>query len=392
MPTSTAPPPKKKNLEIEYLRGVAVSLAILTHLPVLLPFHSDFLVKFFNIVAMPGTGVDLFFCISGYVVSSAFLEWFERARDEGRFTLALQTFWIRRVFRLLPTAWLWVLAGLACSIAFNSTGVFATPLDNLRSAAAVATFCGNYANQFGMLLHPNDAYWSLALEEQFYLLFPFFLVAVPARWRTRALLALVALQFPINRNINILTTPAISLAAAFRIDAIVWGVLVFLLSRSTQHRQAEPTFLAKAPKTAALLHVGILYLLVAIPAQFALLPTTMGIVAMLAAVLVFLASFEKGYAAPFALPARFFTWLGARSYGIYIIHLFAYRLTFEGWSRYAAMRGTPLDAADTAGMALTAGALLLGLAEFNFRMVEEPLRRRGLRVATQRWEEATSGS
>ena len=35
------------------------------------------------------------------------------------------------------------------------------------------TFSGNLANQFGMMLHPNDVYWSLALEEQFYLLFPF---------------------------------------------------------------------------------------------------------------------------------------------------------------------------------------------------------------------------
>lgn len=386
----TSRAPSTKNLEIEYLRGVAVSLAILTHLPILLPYHSNFFVKVYNVWAMPGTGVDLFFCISGFVVSRAFLDFFERGRDEGRLALSLQTFWIRRFFRLLPTAWLWVVAGLACSVFFNSTGTFATPYENLRSAAVVATACGNYANQFGMLLHPNDAYWSLALEEQFYLLFPFLILGVPARWRVRALLALIALQFGINRNINMFTTPAIALAAAFRVDAILWGVLIHLFSRSPQHRQAEPTFLQRSPVAAAVLNAVLFYLLVAIPAQFALLPTTMGIVAMLAAVLVLLASFERGYVTPFPPLTRLFTWLGARSYGVYIIHLFAYRVTFEGWSRLAAARGTPLNAADTAPMVLTAAALLLLLAELNYRFVEVPLRNRGIRLAKARWEEATT--
>lgn len=384
--------PKTRNLEIEYLRGVAVSLAILTHLPILLPFHTAFLVRIYNTVAMPGTGVDLFFCISGFVVSSAFLGFFEKGRDEGRLALSLQTFWIRRVFRLLPTAWLWVVAGLACSILFNSTGTFATPYENLRSAAVVVTACGNYANQFGMLLHPNDAYWSLALEEQFYLLFPFFIVAVPARWRVRALLGLIALQFGINRNINLFTTPAMSMAAAFRVDAILWGVLIHLFSRSPQYRQAEPTFLTGSRAGVAALNALLLYLLIAIPAQFALLPTTMGLVAILAAALVFLASFERGYVTPFALPARFFTWLGARSYGVYIIHLFAYRATFEGWSRYAAARGTPLGAADTVPMVLTAGLLLMLLAELNYRFVEVPLRNRGIRLARARGDEVDAAA
>lgn len=383
----TTSAPKKKNLEVEYLRGVAVSLAILTHLPILLPFLNQALTQFYFTVAMPASGVDLFFCISGFVVSKAFLEFFDQHIARGRFTLAFQVFWLRRAFRLLPTAWLWVLAGLACSVLFNSTGVFATPMQNLRSAAVVVTACGNFANQFGMLLHPNDVYWSLALEEQFYFLFPLFLLVVPALWRWRVLLALVAVQFLVNRNITLATTPAVAMAAGFRLDGIMWGVLIFLFSRTPQYLQLEPTFLRSSRVALAAVNGLLIYLLIALPAQFALLPITMGLVALLAAALVFMASFDRGYATPLPFLNRFFVLVGARSYAVYIIHVFAYRLTFEVWSRYAATRGVPLGVGDTLPMVATAALLLLVLVECNYRFVELPLRDKGMRMAQARMQE-----
>jgi len=381
----TTSAPKKKNLEIEYLRGVAVSLAILTHLPVLLPFHNHALIKFYYTVAMPASGVDLFFCISGFVVSKAFLDFFDRSIADGRFKLAFQVFWIRRAFRLLPTAWLWVLAGLVCSVLFNSTGVFATPWENLRSAAVVLTASGNFANQFGMMLHPNDVYWSLALEEQFYFLFPLFLLLVSSSWRWRVLLVLVAAQFFVDRNVHLFSTPAAAMAAAFRLDSIMWGVLILLFSRTSLYRRFDPTLLRSFRVLPAILGAVLIYLLIALPALYPSLPITMGLVALVAAALVFLASFESGYATP--LPSfltRFFVWVGARSYGVYIIHVFAYRLTVEAWSRHAAARGTALTADDTIAMVATAAVVLAVLVECNYRFVEMPLRDKGMRVAQAR--------
>ena len=54
----TTAAPKHKNREIEYLRGVAVSLAIFTHLPVLLPYFNQPLTEFFFTQAMPASGVQ----------------------------------------------------------------------------------------------------------------------------------------------------------------------------------------------------------------------------------------------------------------------------------------------------------------------------------------------
>jgi len=152
-------------------------MAALSHLPVLLPFHRNDLLHIFS-VYIPWTGVDLFFCISGYVVSMSFVGFLDKHRAEGNFWLAAQCFWIRRIFRLLPSAWTWMIIGILLAIFFNRTGTYNTLHQNIRSATAILTFSGNFANQYGMLLTPNDIYWSLALEEQFYLLFPLFLLLV----------------------------------------------------------------------------------------------------------------------------------------------------------------------------------------------------------------------
>jgi len=230
-------------------------------------------------------------------------------------------------------------------------------------------------------------YWSLALEEQFYFLFPLFLLVVPALWRWRVLLALVAVQFLVNRNITLATTPAVAMAAGFRLDGIMWGVLIFLFSRTPQYLQLEPTFLRSSRVALAAVNGLLIYLLIALPAQFALLPITMGLVALLAAALVFMASFDRGYATPLPFLNRFFVLVGARSYAVYIIHVFAYRLTFEVWSRYAATRGVPLGVGDTLPMVATAALLLLVLVECNYRFVELPLRDKGMRMAQARMQE-----
>ncbi|MCT9827147.1 hypothetical protein N0P04_28490 [Pseudomonas veronii] len=95
----------RKNIEIEYLRGIAIVMTVVTHSNQLLPFHAGFMEKLFNIYS-PWTGVDLFFCISGYVVSKAYLDYFDRSNAQGKFGIAAASFWIRRAYRLLPTAWL----------------------------------------------------------------------------------------------------------------------------------------------------------------------------------------------------------------------------------------------------------------------------------------------
>ena len=353
----------KKNLEIEYLRAVAIGMTMLSHLPSLLPEHHQLFFSLFT-VFMPWTGVDLFFCISGYVVCRAYLNIFDEQREQGRFWIAAKAFWIRRIYRLLPTAWLWVLIPLVLSIAFNSSGIFGSWYANLRSITAVVTFSGNIANQFGAILGPNSVYWSLALEEQFYFIFPLFLLFVPStKWRVASLFALIALQFGFDRNM--LGDASAAFASSIRLDAMMWGVLICIFSRSEMYRQFEPTLLKGSSLPALVVTLLLIYLLGAIAGQMVALPIAVGLIAIVSAILVFLASFNAGYIYCPSWLSGVLQWLGARSYGIYVIHFPAYRLSHEIWSRHAAANGVGVDTGYTLQLVVTAFVLIAVLSEAN---------------------------
>ena len=174
-PTTTAAPPAGRLPHIralDGLRGLAVLGVLVYHL---------------ELGWMPGgfLGVSLFFTLSGFLITSLVLA--ERA-EHGR--VAMGRFWARRFRRLLPAAW----AGIALAVLFAA---FAGDGDQLRrlpgdvwaSIAYVANwrflFAGDaYAAGYqepSPLLH----YWSLAIEEQFYIVFPLIVAALIAWKATR---------------------------------------------------------------------------------------------------------------------------------------------------------------------------------------------------------------
>lgn len=157
-------------LDIQGLRGIAVLLVV--------AFHAG--------LALPGgfTGVDVFFVISGFVITRMLIGELERT---GR--LRLGNFYARRARRLLPALTL-VLAvvAVASTLMQNPLGSQQTTSDTgigaaLFSANAVLfSSTGGYfdaAAESNPLLHT----WTLAVEEQFYLVFPLLLIAAWSRRR-----------------------------------------------------------------------------------------------------------------------------------------------------------------------------------------------------------------
>ncbi|MEA2772252.1 MAG: hypothetical protein QOD93_5214 [Acetobacteraceae bacterium] len=350
------------NLEIEYLRAIAVLIVVLAHADALFPASG----------LGQWTGVDLFFCISGYVISRAFEPFFDKHIAEGRWWAAARAFWVRRAFRLAPSAWLWLSVMVFCSWGFNRAGHFGSFSDSLKTAGYFLAFSTNLAMPFGHIT-TNGYFWSLTLEDQFYFLFPLFLFLVRGHWRWIAFLFLIVLQSIPNRTFD---TDLPKLLWTTRLDAMMWGILIFKFSRSAWYWKLEPKFLRFWPLALAV-NAALIFALVQIPKNG--LIKTESYIALTCAALVFLASFQRSYVLPvFGSLKTALEWVGARSYAIYLIHSPAFNVVHEVWFRLGDPAKTPMV---YAAMALLLMIVIAGLAELNFRFVETPLRKRGVRIA-----------
>jgi peptidoglycan/LPS O-acetylase OafA/YrhL len=360
------------NLEIEYLRAVAVLLVIAAHTAPIFPW-----------LIGQWTGVDLFFCISGYVISRSFEQSFDRAIEDGRWFSTALAFWVRRLFRLAPSAWLWLALNVFGCWAYNSSGSFlGTPEQNVRDALFFLGFGTNFALASGAM-HSNRFFWSLTLEDQFYFLFPFFLLLVRPYWRWVVLLGLIALQTIPDRSFHGADLPGYFWVT--RLDALMWGCLIQQFSRSQAYGWFRPKILRYRPLAFAV-SGALIYLLIEIPKEtFSpyLGNRLESQIALAAAGLVFLASFDRGYALPLpGILKDVFRWIGERSYALYLIHIPLLCYLGETWFRCSYLFGEhPPDKQYFFGIAFP--VLLLILAEFNFRFFETPLRRKG-KVLAQR--------
>ena len=144
--------------DIQALRGLAVLAVILYHVGGF-GFHGGFL------------GVDIFFVISGYVITKKLSE------TEGALPEVLKGFYLRRIRRILPTSVLVITLTMAGSYLFLSPLSFhRIAMDGWAATLLVPNLFflhqqTNYLNQ-GLDASPFLHYWSLGVEEQFYFLWP----------------------------------------------------------------------------------------------------------------------------------------------------------------------------------------------------------------------------
>jgi peptidoglycan/LPS O-acetylase OafA/YrhL len=158
--------PVRHRRDIQGLRAVAV-LAVVTH----------------HLVAWPAggfVGVDIFFVISGFLITGILLRDYE---DTGR--ISLTGFYSRRIKRILPAAIAAVVATIAASyFLFNGARWWETVWDGIFAALFVANWrfasVGTDYFHTGDIDSPVQHYWSLAVEEQFYLFWPILVIVVLA--------------------------------------------------------------------------------------------------------------------------------------------------------------------------------------------------------------------
>ncbi|MFN3866409.1 MAG: acyltransferase family protein, partial [Demequina sp.] len=183
-PPSSPVKPRALRLDIEGLRAVAV-LSVLV-------YHA-------GIAALPGgfAGVDIFFVISGFLITSLLVK---EAQKTGRISLA--SFYARRARRLLPAATV-VLAASAVGTAVLFTGSEARAFGGDIAAAAANLVNWRFAERSIDYLAEDTGqspvlhFWSLAVEEQFYIVWP--------------LLVIVALLIARRTNRSMLLTMGVGL-------------------------------------------------------------------------------------------------------------------------------------------------------------------------------------
>lgn len=126
----------KRILDIELLRGLAVLGVVFHHLHGNLFSGSPALLDGINQRVQFWWGVDLFFAISGFVIARTLIPQLREAPTRQAFWEQARYFWIRRAFRLLPSAWLWLALILACCLLLNRSGAFGSLSANLAASLA----------------------------------------------------------------------------------------------------------------------------------------------------------------------------------------------------------------------------------------------------------------
>jgi peptidoglycan/LPS O-acetylase OafA/YrhL len=176
---------------LDGIRGMAIAMVMLSHF-ILRPLWAD--QQTYYLVQSGWIGVDMFFVLSGFLITGILLDTRER---EGYY----QRFYKRRVLRIFPlyyfaviVTWLTVLLvehGAARLHGYNSFGWFFAFAPNI--AAALKNDWPYYSHVFDL-----NHLWSLAVEEQFYLLWPLVVRWVPIRWLALLCVALMAASLPLR--------------------------------------------------------------------------------------------------------------------------------------------------------------------------------------------------
>ena len=368
------PETSSRNLDIEVLRAVAVLMVLLDHCEMLIPWNGS-VVRYVHGVTSLWGGVDVFFAISGFVITSLLL----RTNRQQGFVQFSIPFWLRRIFRIWPSAIFWVVAVLVASLLVNRSGAFGTNIaGNFFDVIAVLVQMANLHTYDCVIAVTsgncgiNTVYWSLSLEEQFYLVFPIMFFFLSRRRLKAVLITLILVQFFLPRPPN-------SLLWELRTDALAWGVLIALCQNGLTHQLLEPRFLTGFGRgmMAVLLLAGIIASL----GTNQVIWFQVGPIGILSAMLVWIASYNKGYICRPGWLRRRLLWVGSRSYAIYLIHPFAFRGVREVFFRL--YPGRTFD--DHFLLRFVVFGLLstFVLADINFRLLEKPLRRYGKMIADE---------
>jgi len=215
---------------LDGLRAVSILLVLLHHVG-----HLPF--AFLLTLQDNGRyGVSFFFVISGFLICTLFLR--EHRRTGG---IALGKFYGRRTLRLLPLYY----AALALEVLLVYGAHQYSPANQELFRDKLPAYLFYYSNWLSTATQgPFLCSWSLAVEEQFYLVFGLLLVVLPRRWLVGTLVAGLSIKFGVYQILGNVDVDSALLRVLFSYqEAILWGVLLaFALDHRGFYRLFEGLF------------------------------------------------------------------------------------------------------------------------------------------------------
>jgi peptidoglycan/LPS O-acetylase OafA/YrhL/lysophospholipase L1-like esterase len=341
---------------LDGVRAVAVAMVLV--------FHAGF-----DWMRAGYLGVSIFFTLSGFLITSLLLKELSQRR-----TIDLGRFFSRRLRRLLPPSLICLgLVTLARSLgAYGDVpgmrGQLVGAVTNVFNWVQISG-ASTYSDLFAgtpSLVSPLEHYWSLAIEEQFYLLWPVILLLVGRRVVLRRESSR-ALVFLIVGTFVALAAAAPVLSASFGDDFAYWStptrlpeLMAGAALAALVRRWPTPVWAGwfVGPALGALILLAVLLPTGAGPAYVG----WMAPIAMLSAALLWGLQVPGWWRR--RLSASPVVGLGKISYGVYLYH----------WPVFVLLRQRGWDLTDIPGLSVAVG-VTLGLSVVSYRLIELPIRR-----------------
>ena len=219
----------KRNPALDGIRGLAIILVLVWHygpcLFFILPAPHTFGRALYDLAVPTQAGVDLFFVLSGFLIGGILLD----QRGAPNF---LRVFYLRRGCRIFPLYYGWLaLYALVVWLWSPRSPLFQQSFNAHIALWPFVVFLQNQTGNFAAAFQHSGlgVTWSLAVEEQFYLLMPWLVLALPRR-ALAALMAVAIVTAPCARWLS--TYPGNIIYSFCRWDALAWGVLLAMAVRT----------------------------------------------------------------------------------------------------------------------------------------------------------------
>lgn len=353
--------------QLDGIRGFAVAAVVFVHLSPMLEFSAGkslLNIALYHIFHVGWLGVDIFFVLSGFLITGIIL----KSRHKPNFWTV---FYARRGFRILP-AFFAVLAATVFVAHFFAAEAKVSSSFILAAVFFMANWTIVTSTESPLLSH----LWSLAIEEQFYFLWPhaakrlsnstllkFALSLAVACELLRIVLVVLHINAYVIYKITPTRTDGLSIGAALAIG----------IALPSAHRFLADYWRRIAVSAATLLVIAFLVLRAGL-FEFNPWSQVMAIpaVAVLTAMLIFGAmesTLPAGLAWFFSLP--FMTYLGRRSYALYLIHV-PVLVIVEASRRNGRLHRLPPGGAVNSLLMILAVAVCLALTEISWKLIESP--------------------